>query len=107
MDTTIDSVHGGPLSEAEMIRKTKHNTIFKNNIFPLTFSEYNNNINTVDIGNQERTGWYSTEMDHGCGRWTFRPFQHCDDVSATSTYRIWSLNNNGSTKSVIIVFILP
>jgi hypothetical protein len=70
----IDSVHG-PLSECELItRKTNRgNTVFKN-MAPLAFTEYNLNMNAVDIFNQKRTGWYSTEMDHSSGRWTIRLF---------------------------------
>ena len=66
MDTTVvymivsSGVHGS-LSESELTRKTEGNTVFKN-LIPLAFSEYNLRMNAADIGNQERTGWYSTEM---------------------------------------------
>ena len=59
MDTTVvymivlSGVHGS-LSESELTRKTKGNTVFKN-LIPLAFSEYNLHMNAVDIGNQERT----------------------------------------------------
>ena len=101
MDTTVvylcDSIYG-PNMQKEMIRKTKVNgvyTVFTNEV-PEAFPEYCSNMNSVDVGNQERTGWYGTEMDHKCSKWTSRLFQYCDNISTCNTYRIWNLNHSPS-----------
>ena len=55
--------------------------------------DHNHIMNAVDVHNQIRTGWYSTEMDHNARKWTNRICEYIDDIASTNVWNIWRVNN--------------
>jgi hypothetical protein len=92
----LDSVYG-PLEDAEMYRKNKNGTYYRN-VVPYALTEYNDKMGGVDNINQERTGYYNDEIDHREKKWTIRYYEGLDGFATTNAYNLYKFNNRDKSK---------
>ena len=98
----IDSAYG-PQMDTPMLRRNKDGTLFRN-VVPKAIADYSLFMNGVDSVNQERTGYYSPEMDHKTIKWTYRMFQGLDQIAETCAFNIFKFNHPSSRSTHLTHF---